>query len=216
MHRHVTRITLAALALVALGGSSAVAAPKSPHHLGKGHPGIRLGVSKPTGGTTILTVDSGTLAAIAGSGVSVTPFGTATASSSGTQFTFPITGGRVVYVKRNHGHGAGRKLLSGFVVHGGSGLTLSKSLPAGVVSATVSGFRINLSADRTGRIDAKVGTTKLKLAKLTNVAVDASSKSVTALATLTPAAVTALNGAFGTNLPKTGAALGTIVIAPTF
>jgi hypothetical protein len=148
--------------------------------------------------------------------VTITPSGKATAG--GGTFTFPITGGSIVYKKGNHGKGKGAKtkLLAGYILHAGSGLTLTKTTLTGPLSATISDFRITLSAGKTGRIDVKVGKSKLKLATLSGVAINATSKSVSATATLTPAAVTALNSAFATTLSKSGAALGTIVITPTF
>ncbi len=216
MHRRITRIMLAAFAVVALVAASAVAAPKSPKPgKGKGHPGIRFGVSKPTGGTTVLTADSGVLSALKAANVAVTTSGTA---QSGTNtFTFSITGGRIEYKKGNHGkgHGAKNKLLSGFILHAGSGLTFTKSTTTGTLSATISDFRISLSAGKSGRIDVSLGTGKLKLAKLSNVTVNGSNKSISAAATLTPDAVSALNKAFGTTLAG-NAALGTLVVTPTF
>jgi hypothetical protein len=216
MHRRISRIMLAAFALIALVAASAVAAPKSPKPgTGKGHPGIRFGVSKPSGGNTVLTADSGVLSALNTAGVAVTTSGTAQAGTS--TFTFPITGGRIEYKKGNRGkgHGAKNKLLSGFVLHAGSGLTLTKTTATGPLSATISDFRISLSAGKSGRIDVALGTGKLKLATLSNVTVTGSSKSISATATLTPDAVSALNKAFGTTLTSR-AALGTLVITPTF
>jgi hypothetical protein len=218
MQRRITRSTLAALAALALVAASAIAAPKSPNPgkghpgTGKGHPGIHLGVSKPKGGTTVLTADSGLLTALTNAGVTVAQ--SANATVSGDVFTFPITGGSIVYKKGNKGKviGAKKKLLSGYILDAGSGVTFTK----GTVSATVSDFRVNLSAGKAGRIDAKVSSGKLKLATLSNVAVNATSKSITATATLTPNAVTDLNGAFGTTLPPSGTLLGTVVITPTF
>ncbi len=219
MQHRTPRILLAALALIALAATlaaSAFAAPKSPNP-GKGHDhqpqvGIHTGVSKPKAGSTVLTVDATTLAALTNAGVAVTPFGTATAASPA--FTFPITGGRVVYKRANHGkgHGSKRKLLSGNVLHAGSGLTLTM----GATVVTISDMRINLSAGKTGRIDVTLAGGKLKLATLSNVVVDATSKSITATATLTANAVSATNGTFGTTLPASGAPLGIIVISPTF
>jgi hypothetical protein len=215
MQCRITRVTLAALALVALIAGSAVAAPKSPKP-GKGHPGIRLGVSKPKGGTTVVTVNSAALTALTNAGVSVTPSGKATAS--GASFSFPITGGSIVYKKGNHGKGKGakNKLLSGYLLHTGSGLTLTKTTTTGPLSATISDFRITLAAGKTGRLDVKLGNSKLKLATLSNVVVNATSRSINATMTLTPNAVTMLNTAFGTTLPTSSATLGTLVITPTF
>jgi hypothetical protein len=198
---------LPALALVALFVGSAIAAPKSSKP-GKRHPGIRLGVSKPKGGTTVVTADGALLSALTTAGVAITPSGAAT--MSGSSFTFPITGGRIVYKRANHGKRT--KLLAGFILHAGSGLTLTKA----TTTATISNFRIVLAAGKIGRVDVKVGKGKLKLATLSNVAVNATSKSASATLSLTPAAAAALNAAFGTTLPKSGAVLGTVVITPTF
>ena len=211
MTHRIVRIMLAAVALVALTASTAIAAPKTPNP-GKGHaPGAQHGVTKAKGGSTVLTVDSGTLAALTAAGVAVTPFGTATAASP--VFTFPITAGRIVYKKTNHGKGKGahKKVVAGNISHAGSGLTLTK----GTLAVTVSNLRVNLSAGNSGRIDATLSTGgRLKLATLSNVAVNATSKSISATATLTPQTVSALNGAYGTTLPA-GAALGTLVSSPT-
>ncbi len=219
MPHRTRRILLSALALVALAATltaTALAAPKSPNP-GKGHdhapaPGIHPGVSKPKAGSTVLTVDATTLTALTTAGVSVTPFGTATAVSPA--FTLPITGGSVVYKKANHGHGKGahKKALAGNVLHAGSGLTLTKA----TTTVTISDLRVNLSAGKTGRIDATLGSGRLKLATLSNITVDPTSKSISATATLTPAAVAAMNTAFATTLPATGAPLGALVITPTF
>ncbi len=218
MQHRTPRILLAALALIALAATlagSAFAAPKKPNP-GKGHDhqpqsGIHNGVSKPKAGNTVLTVDATTLAALTTATVVVTPFGTATAASPA--FTFPITGGSVVYKKAKHGKGKGskKKVLAGNVLHAGSGLTLTKATTA----VTISDMRINFSAGKTGRIDVKLGDGKLKLATLSNVVVDATSKSISATATLTPAAIAATNTTFGTTLPA-GALLGTLVVTPTF
>jgi len=213
------RVFFAALALVALAATAAagaLAAPKSPNPgRAQGHApksGVHGGVTKPKAGSTVLTVDATTLSALTTAGVTVTPFGTATGASPA--FTFPITGGSVVYKKANHGHGKGskRKLLAGNVVHTGSGMTLTK----GTTTVTISDLRINLSAGKTGRIDASLPHGKIKLATLSGVAVDATTKSISATATLTQAAVNALNTTFGTTLPAAGAPLGAVVITPTF
>jgi hypothetical protein len=216
MNRRISRIMLTAFALVALVAASAVAAPKAPKPgKGKGHPGIRLGVSKPTGGNTVITADTGVLSALNTAGVTITTSGKAVAGA--TSFAFPITGGRIEYKKGNQGkgHGAKTKLLSGFILHAGSGLTFTKTTATGPLSATISDFRISLSAGKSGRIDVALGTGKLKLATLSNVAVNGSNKSISAKATLTPDAVSALNKAFGTTLAS-NAALGTVVVTPTF
>jgi len=78
--RRTHHLLLAAIALVAFAATltaSALAAPKSPNP-GKGHKpapvqGIHPGVSKPKGGSTVLTVDPTTLTALTTAGVAITP-----------------------------------------------------------------------------------------------------------------------------------------------
>jgi hypothetical protein len=74
---------------------------------------------------------------------------------------------------------------------------------------------VKLSANRTGRVDAKLGTGSLKLAKLSDVTINSTNKRISATLTLTDEAVNAINATFGTTFP-TGIVLGTAVMAPTF
>jgi fructose/tagatose bisphosphate aldolase len=117
-------------------------------------------------------------------------------------------------------------LLVFLIAFGGSGIAAKPAksgLKSGVnkvktkdtSSTTLSDLRATLSANRTGRVDAKLGTGTLKLAKLSNVTIDAQNKTVSAKVALTAQAVAAINSAFGTAFPS-GIVLGTVVIAPTF
>lgn len=204
-HRSYRAVVLAAAMalLLALGGSAVAAKPAKT--------GLKTGVNKVKGGTTTLAVDAGSAAALAGAGISVTEVAPATVPTAGS-FAFPITGGKLVYhkTKKAGSKSKSKKRLSGYVTHSG-GITLTKD----TTLVTLSNLRINLSANKTGRIDAEVANTKLALAKLSNVTLNATNKQISATATLTSTAVQALNATFGTNLTGT-VPLGTVLIAPTF
>jgi hypothetical protein len=163
------------------------------------------------GGTTTLTIDPGYATAVIAAGITPAAVAPATAPVAGT-YVFPITGGRLVFhkTKKAGSKSKSKKQISGFVTHSG-GISLTKD----TTSTTLSDLRANLSANRTGRVDAKLGADTLKLAKLSNVTIDAQNKTVSAKVTLTGQAVAAINSAFGTAFPS-GIVLGTIVIAPTF
>jgi hypothetical protein len=202
-----TRMVVAVVALlgflIAFGGSGIAAKP--------GKSGLKAGVNKVKGGTTTLTIDPGYATAVIAAGITPAAVAPATAPVAGT-YVFPITGGRLVFhkTKKAGSKSKSKKQISGFVTHSG-GISLTKD----TTSTTLSDLRANLSANRTGRVDAKLGADTLKLAKLSNVTIDAQNKTVSAKVTLTGQAVAAINSAFGTAFPS-GIVLGTIVIAPTF
>ena len=211
-HRSVRTVVVIAAVfalLIALAGSAIAAKPQNPGSQGKGHAksGLKTGVNKAKGGTTTLTVDPAYATAITNAGITIT----AVLPATGT-YVFPITGGKLVYhkTKKAGSKSKSKKQLSGFVTHSG-GISLTK----GTTTATLSDLRVNLSANKTGRIDAKLGTGSLKLGKLSNVTINATDKSISATVTLTDAAIKALNAAYGTTLTGT-VVLGTVVIAPTF
>lgn len=197
--------------LIAVAGSAVAAKPQSPGSKGHSKSGLRSGVNKVKGGTSTLTVDPTYGTAVISAGITITTAAPATSPVAGT-YVFPITGGRLVYhkVKKPGSKSKSKKKLSGFVKHSG-GITLTKD----TVTATLSDLRVNLSANRTGRVDAKLGTGSLKLAKLSNVTIDSTNKRISATLTLTDEAVNAINATFGTTFP-TGIVLGTAVMAPTF
>lgn len=210
-----TRMLLALVAIVALAGALAGGAvagkPQNPGSQGKGKKqgktGIKPGVSKPKGGTTVLTIDAGVLAALTGAGV--TPNAVDPATLSGADATFPITKGRIVY-KKAKSKGKTKKLLSGYVNHSGS-LTLTKDTTV----VTLATPRVNFSSGRSGSLSVKVGTSSLRIATLSGVAVNSTNKQVTATAKLTKAATDALNAAFGTTVTP-GTELGKLTVTPTF
>ena len=197
--------------LIGLAASAIAAKPPNPGSKGHAKSGLKTGVNKVKGGTTTLTVDPSYASAVAAAGITIAAVGPATSPIADT-YVFPITGGRLVYhkVKKPGSKSKSKKKLSGFVKHSG-GISLTK----GATSATLSDLRANLSANRTGRVDARIGTTPLKLATLSDVTINSTNKQITATVTLTSVAVSAINSTYGTTFP-TGVVLGTILIAPTF
>lgn len=173
--------------------------------------GLKPGVNKVKGGTTTLTVDPGYATAVISAGITPDVVAPATIPVPGT-YVFPITGGRLVFhkTKKAGSKSKSKKQISGFVTHSG-GISLTKDSATTVLSD----LRANLSANKTGRVDATLGTGALQLAKLSNVTVDSQNKTISAKVTLTNQAIAAINTAFGTTFPN-GIVLGTVVIAPTF
>jgi hypothetical protein len=196
-------IAAACALLVALAGS----APAAKHS----KTGLKPGVNKVKGGTTTLTVDPGYGTAVINAGLTPDVVAPATIPVPGT-YVFPITGGRLVFhkTKKAGSKSKSKKQISGFVTHSG-GISLTN----GTTTTVLSDLRANLSANKTGRVDATLGTGSLKLAKLSNVTIDAQNKTISAKVTLTPEAVAAINSTYGTTFPN-GIVLGTVVIAPSF
>ena len=207
-HRSSRTVAVIASVFALVIAGSAIATPGSHGHA---KTGLKTGVNKVKGGTTTLTVDPTYAAAVLNAGITIDVLAPASAPVAGT-YVFPITGGRLVYhkVKKAGSKSKSKKQLSGFVTHSG-GISLTKD----TATATLSNLRVNLSANRTGRVDAQLGTSALKLARLSNVTIDSTNKKISATLTLTDEAVGAINAAFGTTFP-TGIVLGTVVIAPTF
>jgi hypothetical protein len=208
MKHRSSRTVAAIVAVFALGIASAGSAVAANSHAKSG---LKTGVNKVKGGTTTLTVDPAYAAAVLNAGITIDVVAPASVPVVGT-YAFPITGGRLVYhkTKKAGSKSKSKKQLSGFVTHSG-GISLTKD----TTTATLSDLRVNLSANRTGRVDAKLGTGTMKLAKLSNVTIDSTNKKISATLTLTDEAVNAINATFGTTFP-TGIVLGTVVIAPTF
>ena len=205
----ISRILLAAMAILAIAAVPALAHGGGHHgdgdwhgqdHHGKKHRGNHRGVLKITGGTTTLDVDAGTLNALTGAGFGVTPAAPATAT--GASFTFPITKGRV-HLNAGWWH----RKIKAHIEHSG-GITFTK----GAVSVTASNPVIVVEK-RNARVFATVGGGRLKLLKLTNIAV-AGGKG-TADATLAKPAAKALNAAFGVTLFTPGLAIGKLTVTPT-
>lgn len=213
------RITRSALALVAvsaliaaLAGGAAADKPSSPGAQGKhkGKSGLKYGVLKPTGGTTLLTIDPALAATLGGVPVTVSGLPENAGASE-----FKITKGRISLKKANKGRGkkAGSKTLSGYVNHSG-GLKFQRD----AATVTLSNFRINLSARKTGTLEGNVNgdASRVRLGVLSNVSVDAM-KSITATVTLTQRAADVLNSGLSLNgaLSKT-TVLGVVKVTPTF
>jgi hypothetical protein len=209
--RTVVSICVVFALVVGLVGSAIAAKPRS--HGSKGHAksGLKSGVNKVKGGTTTLTVDPAYATEAANAGITIAPVTPATNPATGT-YVFPITGGRLVFhkTKKAGSKSKSKKQLSGFVKHSG-GISLTK----GATTATLSDLRVNLSANKTGRVDVTLGTGSLKLAKLSNVTINSTNKQISATVTLTTEAINAVNAAYGTTFSGS-VVLGTVVIAPTF
>lgn len=151
------------------------------------------------GGSTSLTLDPGTAQALTGLGVAVAPAAGATANADGS-IAFPISGGRL-----------STRTFAGQVAHSG-GLTFT----AGAKAVTLKDFRIDI--DSTPSLSADVGGQRVEI-----VALDLADLQATltgrrvvlagAKASLTEAAATALNGAFGTTALKAGLPLGVATVS---
>ena len=222
MTNRITRsaLFLAAIAalVAALAGSAAADKPTHPgkpttpgsHGKHKGKSGLKYGVLKPTGGTTLLTIDPALAATLGGVPVTVSGLPENAAATE-----FKITKGRINLKKANKGQAKrmGSKVLSGFVNHSG-GLKFQRD----AATVTLSNFRLNLSARKTGTLEGNVngGYARVRLGVLSNVTVDAM-KSISATVTLTQAGADALNTGLSLNgaLSKT-TVLGVVKVTPTF
>ena len=220
------RMTRSALALAAtlsltaaLAGGAVADKPAKPgkpttpgaQGKGKGKAGMKYGVLKAKGGTTLLTIDSALATTLGGVPVTVSGLPENKATTE-----FNITKARINLKKPNKGQGkkAMPKKVSGYVNHSG-GLKFERS-PTQVV--TLSNFRINLSAQKNGTLEGNVngGSARVRLGVLSNVTIDAM-KSISATVTLTQGAADALNTGLALNgaLSK-NTVLGVVKVTPTF
>lgn len=222
MTNRISRIALALVAIsalvIALAGVASADKPTDPGKPStpgakgkhKGKSGLKYGVLKPTGGTTLLTIDPALAATLGGVPVTVSGLPENQAATE-----FKITKARINVKKPNRGRGkkSAPKKVSGYVNHSG-GLKFER----GAQVVTLSNFRVNLSAQKTGTLEGNVngGTARVRLGVLSNVTVDAM-KSISGTVTLTQAAADALNNGLALNgaLSKS-TVLGTIKITPTF
>ena len=198
-----TRFTRIILALAALpAAANKPASPgkseSAPHGKAKGH-GVGHGITKIKSGATTLELDATTNAALTGAGFGVTPAVPATAT--GTTFSFPITKGRVHFAKGK------KKKLTGYVNHSG-GITFTK----GATSVTASDPRILLSSGKKVRLFATIGSERVRLLDLKDVAV--ADGKITANALLAKAAADKLNAAFAVTLFTPGLAMGKVTVTP--
>lgn len=205
----------AAISLVAgLAGGAVADKPADPgaqgKAKGKGKPGMKYGVLKAKGGTTLLTIDAALSTTLSGVPVTVSGLPENQAATE-----FKITKARINLKKSNKGRSkkTSPKTLSGYVNHSG-GLKFER----GAQVVTLSNFRINFSAARKGTLEGNVngGGARVRLGLLSNVTVDAM-KSISATVTLTQNGADALNTglSLGGALSKT-TVLGTVKVTPTF
>lgn len=168
-------------------------------------------VSRLTGQSTSVALDSGTAKALAGLGVAVAPNGSATFDSATSTVSFPITGGAAV-IHSDLGYKPG--YIAGVVIHQGSGLTFSK----GSVSVALTDFVVDPGGSLlTGTVGGQIGVPLLDLDG-TNVKVSTPNSTVTldgTVAKLTATAAGALNKAFSTTAFTPGLALGTVHLVAT-
>jgi len=151
-------------------------------------------------GDTTLALDAGAAAALTSLGITPSPIGPATAESDG--IAFPIRGGRL---ETAH--------LSGDITHSG-GLRLAQN----GTPVDLTEFTINLDADPD--LTADVGGTRVSILSLdlsdAVIEIDGLSVKVSGVkASLTAAAASALNGAFGTSAFTEGLLLGTATVDAT-
>lgn len=222
MSNRMTRSLLALVAVFSLAAALAGGAvadkptnpgkPTTPGANGKhkGKPGLKYGVLKPTGGSTLLTLDPALAATLGGVPVTVSGLPENQAATE-----FKITKARINLKKPNKGRGkkAAPKTVAGYVNHSG-GLKFER----GTQVVTLANFRINLSAGKTGTLQGNVNGApgRVRLGVLSNVTVDAL-KSISATVTLTQGAADALNTGLSLNgaLSKT-TVLGVVKVTPTF
>ena len=212
-NRAIIAMLIAAIALFAV---SATAASADPGHRGKA--GLHVGVTKPVGGATVVTLDPAVVTSLTSLGIAVAPVVSATSPAAG-QLSFPISGGRINYMKVRDGRHL-KKNLNGWIDHLG-GFTLTKAPVAPSVTpvvVTISGLRVNLAAGRSGAIGATVAGVRerVKLFSMVAPTVDSLDKSISAAITLTGDGAKLLNKAFAVTAFSSGMKIGTVKITPTF
>jgi hypothetical protein len=159
-----------------------------------------------TGVGTTVRLNAGTVAALTGLGVKVTPTGTAKLDATAGTVTFPITSG---YVEIHSNHGFKPGWIVGSVEHYGSGLEFG----AGGKSLAVSDFVVDPG---NSLLYATVGTTPdVPLLALDGAAVKVSMAGQDVVlngtvAKLTQTAASALDTTFGTKAVTAGLPLGTV------
>ncbi len=163
-------------------------------------------VSRLSGVSTAVTLDSGTAGALQQLGVAAAPVGSATFDASTSTVTFPITGGFAA-IHSDLGFKPG--YIEGSILHQGSGLSFTK----GSTTVTATDFVVDPGDSiLTATVGGKPGIPLLDLDGI-NVKVGMQGGNVTldgTVAKLTETAATALNGAFATTAFKAGLPLGTV------
>jgi len=149
-------------------------------------------------GSTDLTLDPGTAAALTGLGVTAAPVGPASVTPAGA-IAFPITGGR-----------ANASTFAGSITHSGG-----ISLTAGSTVVELTDFTINV--DQAPDLTAKLGDQRVSILDLDLSALQPSvaGRKITLAnvnATLTAGAAAALNAAFSTSAFTEGLVLGNATV----
>jgi hypothetical protein len=169
--------------------------------------GAATEVSRLAGTTTSVALDPATVAALTSLKVKLAPEGTATVS--GGEIHFPITGGFAV-IHKDLSYKPG--YVSGVLIHQGSGFTLT----AGKTTVTLSDFVVDPGdSTLTGTVDGtEIGVPLLSLngSALKITAVGSTVHLDGTVASLTAVAASALNKAFGTTALKAGIELGVVHI----
>lgn len=197
-----TTAIIAAFSVLALGAATASA----------GGPGLKLGSTKPKGGTSVVTIDPATATALTGLGVTTGVTAPATAVTGGV--SFPITGGSIVYAKVTKRDGTViERRLGGWISHSGA-ITFTK----GSTTVSLGNPRIVLAAHMDGSVQANVNGSRARVDVFRLVApkVDSTDKSISATVKLTRQSAAALNKAFDTTSLSTATTVGTVKITPTF
>jgi hypothetical protein len=169
--------------------------------------GAATEVSRLSGTSTSVALDPATVAALTSLKVKLAPEGTATVS--GGEIHFPITGGFAV-IHKDLGYKPG--YISGVLIHQGSGFTLT----AGKTTVTLSDFVVDPgNSTLTGTVDGtEIGVPLLSLngsgVKISTVGSTVHLDGT--VASLTAVAASALNKAFGTTALKAGIELGVVHI----
>lgn len=170
-------------------------------------------ITRLSGVSTSVALNSGTAAALKSLGVAVAPYGSATFDASTSTVSFPITGGAAsIHTDTSVKPG----YIDGAVLHQGSGLTLT----AGGTTVTLTDFVVDPGdsylyatvGGEPGDAGAKVGVPLLFLDG-TNVKVGNSGGNVVldgTVAKLTSTAASALDAAFHTSAITAGTPLGTV------
>ena len=197
---------------------TAAGANADPGHKAGGAGGLHVGVTKPVGGSTVVTLDPAVATALGSLGIGVAPVAPASSATAG-QVSFPITGGRIVYAKTRHGRET-RRALSGWVSHSG-GLTFTKAPVAPSTTPTtlaLTNVVANLSAGKDGKIAASVNGRPFlaNFLKLDTAVVDPLDRSISANITLADQGARVLNRTFSSSAFVAGMKLGTIKLTPLF
>ena len=213
------RLVIGAIAAsLAMFAVTATAASADPGHHSPGTYGLHVGVLKPVGGATVVTLDPAVATALGSLGIGVAPVAPASSAAAG-QISLPITGGRIVYSKTRHGRET-RRALNGWVSHSG-GLTFTKApiAPATTpVTLTLSNVVANLSAGKEGKLAASVNGRPFlaNFLKLDTAVVDPLDRSISANITLADQGARVLNRTFKSTAFVPGMKLGTIKLTPLF